>query len=154
MTRTKPSRLASTLTYEQMKDIRLYAPKEIPLTEAFYQHPELQQLDTIGDFYEIFHALTGGHQQEFKVLKVKADGLVLKEVHQLSKDLMAKALNAGEHARDIQQALKVILDYQEELQQEIDRNNHLLDTERVNGSGYLLFRDLSDEELEHFWNEE
>lgn len=144
------------LTYEELLDIEQTAPRVVRLTKT----PKdmgigLEGCRTVKDVYDKAEEYLEEGKDCGIEIRVIANRLVLVELEQMARLLMEKILSLhGEDERKARKVMVAVLDYQTKLKRQIE-----VDTEKVNeksrkGNGYLLFKNLTDEEIEYFWNGE
>lgn len=148
----------TSLTREEINNIQYYAPSKVGLSNDKYQDDNLINLHSIQDIYDEYGKVmksedtTSLEKRNWVLYKKKADNILLEEVELLSKKLIDAMLTSGKkETKEIRNRLKEVLNYQDELEDLVERNNREVIT-YGEGQGYLLFRDWTDEEIEHFWN--
>lgn len=142
------------LTYDELLDIEQTAPRVVRLTKATKDVGiGLEGCRTAKDVYDKAEEYLEDGKDYGIELRVIANGMVLVEVERMARLLMEKILSLhGEDERKARKVMIAVLDYQTKLKRQIE-----VDTEKVNeksrkGNGYLLFKNLTDEEIEYFWN--
>lgn len=144
------------LTDKEIRKIEHYAPIKAKLPESQINSSGMLNCKTVKDVYDVYGELEGNNKKVWKEKKELADKVLYDEVRILSKHLMRRMVRANkEQEKDLRELLKIVIDYQEKLEEQVEENNNKNENESESKSfynGYRLFHGWTDEEIEYFWN--